>query len=237
MSNLLWYSVSILLDLLVASRSAEALLRLSVRETTGALAALNEQVDNKILFFVSLKISECFYWGPCSHLLKVGDIIQLRVDLSADSGGRVRGSRRCRSQRWSSWKHLDGRNAAHAHLPQLQRHTFPQLWQPCTWPIYVCVSSRACKSLSTNHQSRSCPCNLRASWHRTCRISSDISRLPAALGHPEANQSEAWLESPHQTPLAEPSSITVYHLNQTDIWRDSEAPAFICPAFVVLCVV
>lgn len=72
----------------------------------------------------------------------------------------------------------------------------------------------------------------RAALHR---VMSDILRLPAAPGHPGANQSSGLKQGPRQTPLAEPSGITVYHLNQLDIWRESGDPVFICPASVVLC--
>lgn len=45
-----------------------------------------------------------------------------------------------------------------------------------------------------------------------------ILRLTSAPGHPKAGQSEGSLSSPQQNPpLAEPSIVTLYHLNQTDI--------------------
>lgn len=55
----------------------------------------------------------------------------------------------------------------------------------------------------------------------------DVSRLPAAPGHQRANQSQGSESGPYQStpppppppPPAEASSLTVYHLNQTDIWR------------------
>lgn len=134
--------------------------------------------------------------------------------------------------------HWEGRKAAQAYLPHnqpwLQWH-FPMI----VWPTF-CVKGllSRCKRLAYNHQSRHC--SYTPEHHgTTCaalpRIMSDISRLPAAPGHPEASQSVD-LSLPN-LPLAEPSSITVYHLNQTDIWRESGASTFICLASVVLSMV
>lgn len=138
-----------------------------------------------------------------------------------------------KKKRWRNYhfRHRMARNTGWAYLPQSQWHTFFRRWHPGTWPIYFPCLWRGTNvsPMKTNPQHHG---TTRAPLHR---VMSDILRLPAAPGHPGANQSSGLKQRPRQTPLAEPSGITVYHLNQLDIWRESGDPVFICPASMVLC--
>ena len=93
-------------------------------------------------------------------------------------------SRTCRNQRCYTWKHWEllPHKVTVTHFP-------PQQWQPGTWPTSVWTGAKVSPATMN-------PDGVTSEHHGTTRaallrIVSDISRLPAAPGHPEASQSES----------------------------------------------